>query len=237
MNSNNQHMEISCCTLEMVNYPAGLRGQKRAPAVLYYKGAIEIINNAKNIAVIGSRKCSEKGMNFAYETGRLMGKSGVNLVNGLALGCDTEALRGALDEGGKCIAIMPCGLDEIYPRTNQKLAEEILEKGGCLLSEYPAGSGVKKYQYVERDYLQSGISQGVIVIEAELKSGTMHTVDFAMRQYKRLACYAHELLKYSSGNQYLEEIGKAQIAYNTEDIVSFVKSLPEEENFQQLTLF
>lgn len=237
MNLNNDKSTILCCGSEDRKYPAGLRKYTSMPTVLYYKGEIEIINSRKNIAVIGSRKCSEMGTMLAYETGSMIGKSGINLVNGLALGCDTEALRGALDVGGRCIAIMPCGLDEIQPKSNQKLAEKILQNGGCLLSEYPAGSGVKKYQYVERDRLQSAISQGVVVIEAELESGTMHTVDFAMKQYKRLACYTHELLKYSSANQYLEKNGKAQILRDREDIIKFVNEVPEEENYQQITLF
>lgn len=237
MNINNDKAGVFQCGSEDKSYPTGLRKYKSMPKILYYKGDIEIINSRKNIAVIGSRRCSEMGMRLAYETGYTIGKAGMNLVNGLAIGCDTEALRGALDAGGRCIAIMPCGLDEIQPKSNQKLAGQILQNGGCLISEYPVGSGVKKYQYVERDRLQSGISQGIVVIEAELESGTMHTVDFAMKQYKRLACYAHKLLKYSSANQFLEENGKAEILQNREDIIKFVKEVPEEENYQQMTLF
>lgn len=228
---------ILSCTPEDEKYPHGFRNLVQIPQILYYMGAIDIINCNKNIAVIGSRKCSEAGIRLSYETGRVLGAHGVNVVNGLALGCDTEALRGALSVDGKCVAIMPCGLDEIQPKSNQKLADEILKKGGCIISEYPVGTGIKKYQYVERDRLQSGVSQGVVVIEAERESGTMHTADFAMRQYKRLACYYHALLEHSSGNHYLEQNGKTQVLQSANDVIEFVNSISFEDTYQQMSLF
>lgn len=206
------------------------------PALLYYKGNIEIINQHKNVAIIGSRKFSSSGKDAAFHAGKAAGKVGINVVNGLALGCDAEAIRGALSVNGKCIAILPCGLDNIQPKTNQKLAEEILSKGGCLLSEYPIGTNLQKYMYVERDRLQSGISQGVLIIEAEKESGTMHTASFAINQYKRLACYYHQLLKLSSGNKYLEDSGKATIIKSDDDLQIFYNSILGENTFEQLTL-
>ena len=92
-------------------------------------------------------------------------------MNGLALGCDTEALRGALDNGGRCIVLLPCGLDNIQPKSNRSLADRIVQNGGCLISEYDIGTPLNKYQYVKRDRLQSGICQGVLVVEAEMNSG------------------------------------------------------------------
>lgn len=228
--------DILCCKENEETFPITLRKIPKSPSVLYYKGKIEIINNNKNIAVIGSRKCSEAGRKLAYRTGQLVGKAGINLVNGLALGCDTEALKGALSVGGKCVAVMPCGLDEIYPKTNQKLAERILENGGCLISEYPVGIKLKNYQYIERDRLQSGVSQGVLVVEAEVGSGTMHTVDFAIKQYRRLACYYHEFLNFSSGNQYLSESGKAKTVKDDKDIQEFLQQILQDEEYEQLSL-
>jgi DNA processing protein len=114
---------------------------------------------------------------------------GITVVNGLALGCDTYALKGALSVGGKCIAVMPCGLDQIVPKSNYYLARTILENGGLLISEYPIGTKLEKYMYVERDRLQSTVSDAIIVIEASYQSGTMHTVRAARRQGKPTACY------------------------------------------------
>ena len=226
---------VSYCTLEEDRYPRELRNISGRPPVIYYKGNIGIVNQRKNIAVIGSRKSSAKGMKLAYETGKAVGEAGLNLVNGLALGCDTEALRGTLAAGGKCVVILPCGLDEIQPKSNRELAEEIVEAGGCLLSEYPIGVAPQKYMYVERDKLQSGISQGVLVVEAEENSGTMHTADFALRQYKRLACYCYKMLELSSGNRLLEGVGKTQILKSEGDLQLFLQSILEEQSFEQLS--
>lgn len=227
---------ISYCLAKDEHYPVCWRNLSGMPAVIYYKGAIEIINAYKNVAVIGSRKASAKGRELSYKTGKMIGESGLNLVNGLALGCDTEALRGALAAEGRCIAILPCGLEQIQPKANQELANEVIKKGGCLLSEYPVGTEPQKYRYVERDRLQSAISQGVLVVEAEKESGTMHTVNFAMKQYKRIACYQDKLLEFASGNKYLEEYGKAQILKKDEDVDEFLKKVLEEKEYEQMSL-
>lgn len=93
---------VSYCLPEDRNYPVSWHNISGMPAVLFYKGSIEIINTYKNVAVIGSRKASAKGMELSYKTGAIVGKAGLNLVNGLAPGCDTEALRGSLAAGGRC---------------------------------------------------------------------------------------------------------------------------------------
>lgn len=229
---------ISLCKREENDYPRHLRELSGMPPVLYYKGNIGLLNYRKSIALIGTRTPSDAGRKLSYESGKKIGNANINLVNGLALGCDTEALKGALATGGKCVAIMPCGLDEIVPKANQRLAEEILEKGGCLISEYPPGTKVQKYSYVERDRLQSGVSKEVVIVEAELKSGTMHTAEFAMKQHKRLACYYYKLLELYSGNQYLESTGKARILKGLEDLDILIANVLSEKEceYEQLTL-
>lgn len=227
---------ISFCKREENNYPHHLRQFSGMPPVLYYKGNIGVLNHQKSIALIGTRTPSDVGRKLSYESGRRIGSANVNLVNGLALGCDTEALKGALSAGGKCVAVMPCGLDEIIPKANQRLAEEILEKGGCLISEYPPGTKVQKYSYVQRDRLQSGVSKEVVIVEAELKSGTMHTAEFAMKQHKRLACYYYKLLELYSGNRYLEDTGKAQVLKSLEDLDILIANVLSENEYEQLML-
>lgn len=226
---------VSFCTAEDMTYPRELLNGKGRPPVLYYKGDIEILNQFKNIAVIGGRKISETGRHLAYQTAQKIGEAGINIVNGLALGCDTEAIRGALNVGARCVVILPCGLEQVVPKVNRDLAGEILEKGGCILSEYPIGTKIEKYRYIERDRLQSGISQGVFVVEAEEGSGTMHTVDFALRQYKRLACYSYKMTELSSGNKYLESTGKAQIISNQTDVENYIGKIMEEKSYEQLS--
>ena len=229
---------IAICKRDEEQYPRILRQLSGMSPVLYYKGNIGILNQQKSIALIGTRTPSDAGKTLSYESGRRIGTANINLVNGLALGCDAEALKGALAAGGKCVAVMPCGLDEIIPKVNQRLAEEILEKGGCLISEYPPGTKVQKYSYVQRDRLQSGVSREVVIVEAELKSGTMHTAEFAMRQHKRLACYYYKMLELHSGNRYLEDTGKAQVLKSLEDMDVLIANVlaENEDEYEQLTL-
>lgn len=228
--------DIYTCEKSDIRYPRGMKELSNMPSLLYYKGNIEIVNQYKNVAVIGSRKASKEGLVFAYDTGKIAAELGINVVNGLALGCDTEALRGALSVGGKCIALMPCGLDRIQPSSNSRLAYDILESGGCLISQYPPGTDVQKYYYIERDRLQSAISQGVLLVEAQMKSGTMHTAEYAIRQYKRLACYWYRMVGMASGNQVLEEKGKASTIKTENGVRDFLVEIKGEGTFEQLSL-
>lgn len=226
---------MTCLSTDQ-RFPKKLNIISDKPDKIFYKGDIEIINKNKCVAIVGSRNCSKMGLRLAYETAEIAASKGFVVVNGLALGCDTEVLKGALAHNGKCVVVMPCGLEQIQPKSNQYIADEILEKGGCIISEYVEGTSLQKYNYVKRDRIQSGISDGVIIIEAQEKSGTMHTADFAARQKKRLACYAAALLEYSSGNKYLEEVKKAYSLKNTKDVESFLDFIRTEPDFEQISL-
>ena len=228
--------EVKICTKEDIWYPNGMRELSGMPHILYYKGNIEIINRRKNVAIIGGRRASEKGLKLAYETGRMASERGYNVVNGLALGCDAEAIKGALSVEGACVAVMPCGLEQIQPKSNTVLAEKILENGGCLISQYPVGTVIRDYLYVERDRLQSGMSQGVMIVEAQEKSGTMHTAEFAMKQYRRLACYYHKFVEGAQGNKRLEDSGKAQVVRTKRDLENFFDRVGNEDSYVQMIL-
>lgn len=210
------------CLATDQKFPRKLNVLSDKPDKIFYMGDIEIINRHKCVAIIGSRNCSEKGLRLAYQTAELAVSKGFVVVNGLALGCDAEALKGALARSGKCVAVMPCGLEQIQPKANQYIADAILENGGCIISEYAEGTPIQMYNYVKRDRIQSGISEGVIIVEAQEKSGTMHTADFATRQRRRLACYAAKLLECSSGNKYLEDVKKVHSLQSLKDTESFL---------------
>lgn len=217
------------------DYPWRLASVARPPSELYYRGAIDIVSQKYNIAVIGSRRVSESGMEAAYRIGYELGSRGINVVNGLALGCDTHALRGALAADGTCVAVMPCGLDRIVPYANAGLAERLLSCGGCLLSEYPVHTPVRRYQYVERDRLQSGISDGVVMIEAEYDSGTMHTVRYAISQGRRLACVDSRLVRYSSGNRWLEGRTGVRVIRDLASLNRFIVDIQNDVIYRQVT--
>ena len=226
---------MTCLSTDQ-RFPQKLNILLDKPDKIYYKGDIEIINNNKCVAIVGSRNCSELGLRSAYQTAEIVVSKGFVVVNGLALGCDAEALKGALARNGKCVAVMPCGLEQIQPKANRYIADKILENGGCIVSEYAEGTPIQRYNYVKRDRIQSGISDGVIIVEAEEKSGTMHTADFAVRQKKRLACYTAMLLNYSSGNKYLEEVKKVQSLQSLKDVETFLDYVITDVSCEQISL-
>ncbi len=181
---------------------------KDAPDCLFYRGDISLLKEDV-VAVIGSREISEWGKAVTKNISRALCRRGKTVLNGLALGCDAVALKEVLDCGGKAVAVMPCGLDEVYPKTNRKLAEELLEKGGCLVSEYPPGVHPRKESFVARDRLQALFSGLVIVVESRQGSGTWHTVEYARRYQKMVACYIGKNTNANDGNGILVRDNKA----------------------------
>ena len=229
--------EIMKCESTDKDFPIALNVLKRKPSCIYYIGDIGIINRKKNVAIVGSRDCSESARRLAFEAGKMAASKDLSVVNGLALGCDTEALLGALDNNGRCVVVLPGGLNQLYPKQNEKLADRIISSGGCLISEYPPDTKPQKYTFVERDRIQSGLSQGVLVIETASDGGTMHTANAAFSQAKRLAVYASALLKNATGNQLLEEQRKASVIENQQMLVDFLINLPDIDENRQLSIF
>lgn len=173
------------------DFPEKLKVIKDPPVLLFYKGNFKCIKEDKSIAVIGSRRPTEHGRKVAEKLGYIFGKEGFVIVTGLALGCDEYAHIGCLKAKGRNAAALPFSLDNIYPPQNKKLAQEILNNNGCLISEYPLGTEPFKGNFIERDRLQSALSKVVIVVETKKDGGTMHTAHFAVEQNKKLYCYVH----------------------------------------------
>ena len=218
-------MSIEICNRDEELFPKRLKRIAKAPGRLFYKGNIGIVNEMPCVAVIGTRDVSGNGQEKAYVFGRIAAEEGFVVVNGLAVGCDTMALKGALSVDGKCAVILPSGLDEIYPKSNEGLAREILEKGGCLISEYDPGEKPQTHYFIERDRLQSGVSLGVIVVETGTKGGTMHTVRYAGRQGKRLACYYSRLMENAAGNQDIVDRGIGVAIESVEELRRFLQEI------------
>lgn len=172
------------------SYPQILKQIYDAPISLYIKGNKEILNN-KSIGIVGCRECTDYGKKatkyFAYN----LSKENINIVSGLAKGVDSYAHWGnvgAINElknhniCGKTIAVVGNGLDMVYPKENIELANEIIRSGGAIISEYSCGTKPDKMNFPARNRIISGISSGIIVVEAKEKSGTLITVDFALEQ-------------------------------------------------------
>ena len=165
-------------------YPKRLRNIDDAPKELYCLGNLELLNYKNNIAMIGSRNCSSYGERAAKDFAYNLAKEDICIVSGLAKGIDSFSHIGALNAKGKTIAVLGSGLDNIYPKENIKLVEEIIKNNGLVISEYPLGTKPLKHHFPARNRIISGLSDGVLVIEARKNSGTNITVDFALEQGK-----------------------------------------------------
>lgn len=169
-------------------YPKHLRNIPDPPAVLFVKGKTEGLYSTESLAIIGTRKPTQYGKKVAHKSARTTAEKGFVVVSGLAYGCDTHAHEGCLEASGVGIAVLAHGLDKVYPAANRDLANHLVERGGCLVSEYPIGLKPARSAFVERDRIQSGLSEAVLVIETGVKGGTMHTVRFARNQKRPIAC-------------------------------------------------
>jgi len=181
-----QKNNIDIININVESYPQQLKKIYDAPISLYIKGNKDILNN-KALAIVGCREASEYGKKAAKYFAYNLTQNKFNIVSGLAKGVDSYAHVGSLcvenkESCGKTIAVVGNGLDTIYPSENIKLAEKIIESGGAIISEYPLGTKPDKINFPARNRIISGISSGIIVVEAKEKSGTLITVDFALEQ-------------------------------------------------------
>jgi len=172
-------------------YPKRLLNIEDLPVILFAKGNTKILNIDKNIAIIGTREPTDFGQKCGEAISKQFVESNFVVTSGLAKGCDEAAHRGCVNALGKTIAILGHGLHMIYPAANKDLAEQIIETGGCLLSEYEFGVNPRPNFFIERDRLQSGMALGLFVIETGIKGGTMHAVNSCIAEKKPLACLNH----------------------------------------------
>lgn len=202
---NLQKYKINYINIEDDIYPEKLKNIKDPPLNLFYKGNKELLKN-KILAIVGTRNSTKYGEKCCKIFSSELSKKGITIISGLALGIDKIAHLYSFNEKGKTIAVLGTSLHKIYPKDNIFLADEILKNDGLLLSEVGFFQDVKPYFFARRNRIVSGLSTGVLVIEAPKKSGTMITVDFALDQGKDVFCVpgkigdknsegVHELIK------------------------------------------
>ena len=202
-------------------YPASIKALgESAPVILYVKGT-ESSLVGKNIAVVGTRKPSDHTAAVERNlVGKIIDLSGSTIVSGLAFGCDFIAHVTAVNKKGKTIAVLPSGVENVVPAQHKDLAEQIVTGGGCLVSEYKLHAPATKGTYVERDSLIAALSEATVVAECGVKSGTMHTVDAAVRLKRKVACYMPSDLTKGSyqGNLHMIQNMDAIPLKDTEDL-------------------
>lgn len=177
-------MKISHISATDSTFPDKLLTISEPPKALYYLGDLKAALDSPALAVVGSRKVSPYGRQITEKLVRDAAKQGITIISGLALGVDALAHHAALTERARTIAVLPSGLDKIYPASHRGLAEEILKSGGALVTEYPAETEPYKPNFIARNRIVAGLSDAVLVTEAAAKSGTLHTANFALEQGK-----------------------------------------------------
>ncbi len=210
------------------DYPKCFSDINNAHDCIYYVGNLNLLYE-NVLAVIGKRDISERMRKIAYNLGAKLAQKGQVILNGLAIGCDAAAAKGALSEHGKVIGVLPCGLDNIYPASSKKIAEAIIENDGLLISEYPVGTAPAKYRFIERDKLQAAASKKIIVVDCDPQGGTMHTVDFAYHAHKPIACIQDKGV--SLGYDTITSRYKGVSISDTSELIRFIskeKILPEQ---------
>jgi len=155
-------------------YPPLLKQSPSAPALLFVKGALNVLADPQ-LAMVGSRNPSEGGKDTAFQFAKHLSRSGVLVTSGLALGIDAESHKGALAVNAPTIGVVATGLDRVYPARHKALAEEILATGGAIVSEFPLGTSPKASHFPQRNRIIAGLSLGTLVVEAALRSGSLIT--------------------------------------------------------------
>lgn len=225
---------IKIISFQDEKYPKLLHQISDYPILLNYIGDINMLNINPTVAVIGTREATDFGKKIGVRLGEFFASNGFNIVSGLAVGCDTAGHRGALNVNGFTTAVLAHGLDKVYPKENKSLANEIIEKGGLLISEYFVKQSPLANFFVERDRIQAGLSLGVIVIETDVRGGTMHTVRFCLENNRILATvnhpseYLHE--PKTKGNQLLINERNAIPIYNKNEVEKLLNDLKHAYN-------
>ena len=202
------------------DFPSILNHIYNPPAILFMRGNRALLDKRLNrIALVGARRCSLYGRNVARMLGKELGKYSTIIVSGGARGIDTHGHEGLLTSQGYGIVVMGCGLDIVYPRENTKLFDRILQNNGLLVSEYPPGTPPSAKHFPARNRIISGLSRGVIVVEAKASSGSLITADMAVSEGRDVFVVPCNLLDHTAdGNKFLMRNG-AFVLTGYEDIV------------------
>lgn len=208
---------VRVLTWESVDYPPLLREIPDPPPVLYVKGTLTE-RDAWPVAVVGTRRASAYGRQVTRQLATALARSGVTIVSGLARGIDAQAHRAALDAGGRTIAVLGSGLDRIYPPEHRALAQEIADHG-AVVSDYPLGTPPEGSNFPPRNRIISGLSLGVLVTEAGVRSGALITVDYAAEQGRDVFAVPGSVLMHGSAgpNRLIQE--GAKVVLRPEDIL------------------
>lgn len=211
--------QVSVFLLSEPRYPDNLRASYDAPPLVWIRGTL-LHSDKKSLAIVGSRRTTQAALNFTYKTARLAADAGLTVVSGLAQGVDTQAHIGALDAGGRTIAVLGSAIDSpIYPHANQHLALQI-ESQGALLSQFPLGSPPTRSSFVIRNSVISGLTPASLIVAAAAQSGTRTEAEFALKQ-KRQVLFWHHAWQRESWIQSFSTHPNVHIVKTSDEVIEY----------------
>jgi DNA processing protein len=178
-------MKIQNLTSQDSEFPKSLRHIAQPPQELFVRGDARLLNDFC-LAVVGSRAVTPYGRSVTNQLVTEVAWEGITVISGLALGVDSVAHQAALNAEGKTIAVLPSGIERIYPASHRQLADDIIKQGGAVISEYPGDMPPHKYHFIARNRIIAGLADAVLVTEASTKSGSLHTAQFALDDGKEV---------------------------------------------------
>jgi len=209
---------ISLLTLDSPDYPHLLKDIDYPPPVLYVRGELLSADDWA-VAIVGTRHATTYGKEVARQMAAGLAENGITVVSGLALGIDGVAHRTALESGGRTIAVLGCGLDIVYPERHRDLAHQIVQ-AGALVSDYPLGTKPEAGNFPPRNRIISGLSLGTLVVEADIKSGALITLQFALDQGRETFAIPGSIhSRLSAGTNAMIRRGEAKLVTRLEDIL------------------
>ena len=225
-------MKIEEIIINSKEYPEKLKNIYNPPLKLYVLGNKQLLNQ-KSIAIVGARKATEYGKKIAFKFSKELAENGINIISGLAKGIDTYAHLGTIQASiesknlkklGKTIVVMGSGFNNIYPKENIELARKVIKSGGCIITEYSAETKPEKMNFPKRNRIISGLSNGVLVVEANNTSGALITAEFALEQGKEVFAVPGDITKeQSEGCNELIKDG-ASLITNSQEIFDSILS-------------
>lgn len=228
--------EIKIIKKEDKEYPERLLQIKNPPEQLYVLGD-ETLLNKQSIAIIGSRDCTEYGHKQAVRFAKELSKENICVISGMAIGIDAAAHIGAKGEIGKTIAVLGSGFRHIFPEENEELFYEILEEGGCIISEYAPDVKKKSSHFPVRNRIVSGLSNGVLVVEAKRKSGSGITARLAKEQNKKLYCIPSNIdSKNGMGTGKLIQEGAKLVLCPEDILIDFGKNVTKQDAVEEVSI-
>jgi len=215
---------LQIIAIDDAQYPENLKNIYNPPGVLYVKGEL-LPEDFYSIAIVGSRRASLYGQDIALLLARQLAERSFTITSGMARGIDTHAHRGALKSGGRTIAVLGCGINIVYPPENESLIKEV-SKSGAVISEFPINTPPHRQNFPIRNRIISGLSLGVVIVEAAQKSGSLITASLALEQGREVFSVPGRIDNPNScGTLRLIKDG-AKVVENVEDILEEIRTLP-----------